>query len=157
MARPEPVSELTIHSDVVEITLDVELRNENLWNTHGDAITSALDEMSPGALVINMGKLQQVTSLGLGRMVYLYKQLMPRKIPFGLIEVPSMIQGVIKMVRLNKIFKCYRDMDHFRQVAMGLLEIPAPPPSKSEDSPEAEEAAATEGEESAPAEEPSES
>ena len=82
--------------------------NGDIYTEQGDELQQVFDgiiEKTPKEVVINLSELKSITSSGIGKIVYLFKELDKEGGEIRIIGVNDTIMQIFKIVKLDKLMK----------------------------------------------------
>jgi anti-sigma B factor antagonist len=80
----------------------------DIYTEQGDELQQVFDsivEKNPKEVVIDLVELKSITSSGIGKIVYLYKELNPKGGKIRIIGVNDTIMQIFKIVKLDKLME----------------------------------------------------
>jgi anti-sigma B factor antagonist len=110
----QEIQTLQVREDITLIKLPSRLLGGSLTSHFTESIELAKRTQVKYVLV-DLGNVEVINSLGLGMIVAGYTSLKKNSIPLILISPTEKVQNLLKITHLDTIFKIYNSLDEFLQ------------------------------------------
>jgi anti-anti-sigma factor len=106
---------ITKHGNIVEIRLQGEFRDGSVWKEHSDEIAAALSGRAAPMIAVNMARVQTISSIALGSLIFLTNRIIPLGGSVALIAVPPKIMRVLRTAHLDAVFRIWKSLDELKE------------------------------------------
>ena len=66
-------------------------------------------------VLVELASVSYIDSSGLASLIEGYQKARTQQLPFGLVKIPEVVQNVLELARLDRVFPLYKDMSTWEQ------------------------------------------
>jgi anti-anti-sigma factor len=105
--------------NLVEVTISGSFNERTLTRDLLAAIFKVLAQESEPQLVFNLGEVDSINSMAIGKLVEIKRRVEAEQGVFGLVNVPGQILNVFRMARLQRHLNCHESLQAFQRAYSG--------------------------------------